>query len=161
ISTHELHRFYSDHQSVPVTTRGLDLSPHMLAVAKFRDSDRQIASWHHALAEQTGFADASFDLVTMQFVIHELPQQATHEIFTEIYRILKPGGCLGIVDNNPKSAVIQSLPPVLFTLMKSTEPWTDEYYTLDVETLLRSVGFSQVQTQDSDPRHRTILGFKP
>ena len=36
----------------------------------------------------------------------------------ECRRLLRPGGTLAIADNNPKSKVIQNLPPVLFTLMK-------------------------------------------
>ncbi|GIL89450.1 hypothetical protein Vretifemale_17261 [Volvox reticuliferus] len=65
----------------------------------------------HRLAEQSPFADASLEL-----------------------RVLRPGGVLAIVDNNPKSATIQNLPPFLFTTMKSTEPWSDEYYSFDVES---------------------------
>jgi hypothetical protein len=75
-------------------------------------------------------------------------------------RILRPGGCLAIVDNNPKSPVIQNLPPVLFTLMKSTEPWTDDYYTFDVEAALTEMGFDYQTTVASDPRHRTIIAIK-
>ena len=59
------------------------------------------------------------------------------------------------------SIVIQTLPPVLFTLMKSTEPWSDDYYTFDVEAAMQSVGFELLVTVASDPRHRTILGRKP
>lgn len=33
------------------------------------------------------------------------------------------GGVFGLTDNDPESPVIRGLPPVLFTLMKSTEPW--------------------------------------
>jgi hypothetical protein len=66
-----------------------------------------------------------------------------------------------VVDNNPQSPVIQNLPPVLFTLMKSTEPWTDDYYMFDVEAALQAAGFEHVITVASDPRHRTILGRKP
>ncbi len=36
----------------------------------------------------------------------------------ECRRLLRPGGVLAIADNNPRSKVIQNLPPVLFTLMK-------------------------------------------
>jgi hypothetical protein len=35
-----------------------------------------------------------------------------------------------------RSKVIQNLPPVIFTLMKSTEPHSDVYYTFDVEVKL-------------------------
>ncbi|PSB23607.1 class I SAM-dependent methyltransferase [Stenomitos frigidus] len=161
LSTLALHRFYQGRQDAPVYTTGLDLSPHMLTVAQHRDEKGEIKQWLHANAEATGLPDRSFDLVTLQFVIHELPRQATIAIFKEALRLLHPGGYLAIVDNNPQSPVIQNLPPVLFTLMKSTEPWSDDYYTFNVEAALQSVGFAPVTTVASDPRHRTILGRKP
>mgnify|MGYP002777302852 CR=1 FL=1 len=159
ISTMMLHQYYQQTQNAPVRTVGLDLSPYMLAIAQLRDSNHEI-KWLHAAAEATGLPDHSFDLVTLQFVTHELPRTATHAIFQEAWRLLRVGGALAIVDNNPKSPVIQSLPPVLFTLMKSTEPWSDDYYTFDLETAMQTIGFAQVTTVDSDPRHRTIIGHK-
>lgn len=160
ISTLELHRYFDQKQESTINTIGLDLSPYMLAVAKTTDT-QEIAQWLHGRGESTELADNSLDLVTLQFVIHELPQQATQKIFKEVLRILKPGGVIGIVDNNPASAVIQSLPPVLFTLMKSTEPWSDDYYTFDVEAAVTKAGFDYQTTVASDPRHRTIIGTKP
>ena len=161
ISTIELHRYFQQKQDTPINTIGLDLSPYMLAVAKTTDTQREVSQWLHELGESTGLADNSLDIVTLQFLIHELPRHATTEIFTEALRILKPGGVIGIVDNNPASSVIQSLPPVLFTLMKSTEPWSDDYYTFDVEAAMKKVGFDYQTTVASDPRHRTIIGMKP
>lgn len=161
ISTKELHRYFAAKQQTPINTIGLDLSPYMLAVAQTTDTESEIAQWLHGLAESTALADNSLDLVTLQFVIHELPRQATTAIFREALRILKPGGVIGVVDNNPASPVIQNLPPVLFTLMKSTEPWSDDYYTFDVETAMQEVGFAYQTTVASDPRHRTIIALKP
>lgn len=160
ISTRTLHHHYQSLQDQPIETIGLDLSPYMLAVAKTLDTDHSISQWCHSLAEKTPFADNSFDLITIQYTIHELPDEATRAIFTEARRILKPGGCLGIVDNNPRSPVIQNLPPALFVLMKSTEPWTDEYYTFDVEANLEAVGFHHETTVSVDPRHRAIIAMK-
>ena len=161
ISTLELHRYFSARQEEKIATVGLDLSPYMLSVAKTIDTAEEISQWQHGLGEATDFADDSFDLVTMQFVIHELPRQATTKILQEVLRILKPGGVLGIVDNNPASPVIQSMPPVLFTLMKSTEPWSDDYYTFDVEQAIALAGFDYQTTVASDPRHRAIIALKP
>lgn len=161
ISTHTLHRFYQTTQGNTVRTVGLDLSPYMVALAQMRDENQEIAAWIHANAENTGLPDSSFDLIALQFVIHELPHYATQAIFREALRLLRPGGYLTLVDNNPKSAVIQNLPPVLFTLMKSTEPWADDYYTFDVEAAVQAMGFELIITVASDPRHRTIIGRKP
>jgi ubiquinone/menaquinone biosynthesis C-methylase UbiE len=161
ISTLALHRYFSQKQTSLINTIGLDLSPYMLAVAKTTDTQAEISQWLHGLGESTGLPNNSLDMVTLQFVIHELPRHATKQIFQEVLRILKPGGIIGIVDNNPSSPVIQGLPPVLFTLMKSTEPWSDDYYTFNVETALQEVGFDYQVTVASDPRHRTIIGTKP
>ncbi len=161
ISTLALHRYYQSQQDAPVKTIGFDLSPYMLAIAQHQDTEGEIAEWVHGQAEYTGFADESFDLVTLQFVVHELPRSATIAIFEEIHRILRQGGTCAIVDNNPQSKVIQTLPPVLFTLMKSTEPWTDDYYTFNIEEALTKTDFTQITTVESDPRHRTIVARKP
>ncbi|NJN01768.1 MAG: class I SAM-dependent methyltransferase [Leptolyngbyaceae cyanobacterium RM1_1_2] len=161
LSTRSLQRYYSQLQpGHPVRTVGLDLSPYMLAVAKVRDPQGKI-EWRHALAEATGLRDRSFDLITLQFVIHELPRSATRSVLQEAWRLLRPGGGLAILDNNPQSAVMQNLPPVLFTLMKSTEPWSDDYYTFDVAAAIAAAGFAPPVTVASDPRHRTIVALKP
>lgn len=60
-----------------------------------------------------------------------------------------------------RSKTIQNLPPALFTLMKSTEPFSDLYYAMDVEGAMRMAGFAHVETREADHRHRAILGLAP
>jgi len=119
---------------------GLDLSPYMLSVASLRDADQAAGleaaggptrAWVHGLGEATRLPDASVDLYSASFLFHELPQDATAAVLAEAHRVLRPGGVFAMVDNNPRSEVIQNLPPALFTLMKSTEPHSDQYYTHD------------------------------
>jgi ubiquinone/menaquinone biosynthesis C-methylase UbiE len=149
---------------------GLDLSPFMLAVAAARDAAEAQGSaaaaaasrreWVHGLGEATRLEDDSVALYSASFLFHELPQAPTRDVLAEAHRVLRPGGIFAMVDNNPRSAVIQNLPPALFTLMKSTEPHSDEYYTHDLENCLRAAGFEDVMTVPTDPRHRTVLGVK-
>ncbi|MBD2136145.1 class I SAM-dependent methyltransferase [Anabaena sp. FACHB-1237] len=161
ISTLQIHRYFQQKQKHPVKTVGLDLSPYMLSVAKYSDVNHEISQWLHSLAENTQLPHESFDLITLQFITHELPDFASKAIFQEVLRLLRPGGCIAIADNNPKSPVIQNLPPVLFTLMKSTEPWSDQYYLFDIEANLDNIGFQNVKTFCTDPRHRAIVAQKP
>jgi hypothetical protein len=55
--------------------------------------------------------------------------------------------------------VLQSLPPVLFALAKSTEPWSDESYSFDLEQALRQGGFDAVESTQPDSRHHTEFGI--
>jgi ubiquinone/menaquinone biosynthesis C-methylase UbiE len=144
---------------------GIDLSPYSLAVAELRERQsgggggaRRRIRYLHANAESTGLPDASVDLITLQFIIHECPGAVIESLVNEARRLLRPGGIIALTDNDPRSPVIQGLPPVLFTLMKSTEPHSDEYYQYDVEMAMREAGFVGVVTTRSDPRHRTVMG---
>ena len=90
---------------IPPTLIGLDLSPQMLSVARVRDSQELVHDWRHAAAEATGLASGSVDLVSLQFVCHELPQAATRAVLAEAFRLLRPGGVLLMVDQDPRSGV--------------------------------------------------------
>ena len=137
---------------------GLDLSPYFLAVAHYRSQQRNAqVTWVHAAAESTGLPAGSFDLVSTFLMFHELPQSATREIFHEARRLLRPGGYLTIMDMNPKSEVYAKMPPYILTLLKSTEPYLDEYFALDIEQTLVEAGFTAPTITCNTPRHRTII----
>ena len=160
VSTLYLARWLSERaeqrQEAAPRIQGLDLSPDMLAVARVRDREGLVDGWLHAAAENTGLADASFDLISLQFVCHELPQDATHAVLVEAARLLRPGGALVMVDQDPASSVLQRLPAAVATLLKSTEPYIEQYFSLDMAAALRSAGFRNLQISACDPRHRVI-----
>ena len=135
---------------------GLDLSPDMLAVARVRDTEALVSEWRHAAAEATGFTPGSIDLISLQFVCHELPQQATHAVLQEAARLLRPGGVLVMVDQDPASSVLQRLPAPVATLLKSTEPYIEQYFSLDMPLALQQSGFRDLSISACDPRHRVI-----
>jgi ubiquinone/menaquinone biosynthesis C-methylase UbiE len=143
---------------------GVDLSPYFLAVAQYRSQQKQAElsnqkspTWVHAAAESTGLPAAAFDLVSMCLVCHELPQKATREIFREARRLLRVGGHLTIMDMNPQSEVYAKMPPYILTLLKSTEPYLDQYFGLDIEQALVDSGFAQPTITCNTLRHRTIV----
>lgn len=135
---------------------GLDLSPYFLAVAQQTYGDGDF-HWHHAAAETTGLPDASFDLVATCLMFHELPQEASRAILREARRLLKPGGHFALMDMNPQSKGFATMPPQVLTLLKSTEPYLDQYLTFDLAGAIEEAGFQTPIIQESTPRHRTVI----
>lgn len=142
---------------------GVDLSPYFLAVAQYRvqqnqkqQGEHQI-NWVHAAAEYTDLSDNSVDLVSACLMFHELPTTAARAIITEAHRILRPGGYLAIMDMNPQSEIYKKMPPYILTLLKSTEPYLDQYFVLDISQLFVEEGFTNPSISLNTPRHRTIV----
>ncbi|MCU0569750.1 MAG: class I SAM-dependent methyltransferase [Oculatellaceae cyanobacterium Prado106] len=138
---------------------GVDLSPYFLTIAQYRtqQQSKSPVQWLHAAAEATGLPDESFDLVSAHLLFHELPQRAAIAILQEAHRLLRPGGHIAIMDMNPQSEIYAKMPPYILTLLKSTEPYLDEYFALDLETALIQAGFHDVTITRNSPRHRTVV----
>jgi len=150
---------------------GVDLSPYMLAVAKYNlDSRPELAhikkegrvDYVHAAGEDLGLPDASVDLVSICLVNHELPNEAARKVFREAHRVLRPGGALAFMDMDPTAPAFQRIVknPMLFALFKSTEPWLKEYVVLSLPSELQAAGFSRMDVKGNSPRHRTVVAFK-
>jgi ubiquinone/menaquinone biosynthesis C-methylase UbiE len=137
---------------------GIDLSPYFLAIAQYQSSKFTTPPrWLHAAAEATGLPDASFDLVSAHLVFHELPQEAAIAILQEARRLLRPGGHLAIMDMNPQSQVYAQMPPYILTLLKSTEPYLDQYFALDLPQAIYEAGFDRPVVTANSARHRTLI----
>ena len=137
---------------------GVDLSPYFLSVAQYRAAQQKLKiEWLHGAAESTGLSDRSFDLVSASLMFHELPTTPAREIIIEARRLLRSGGHLSIMDMNPNSEVFRKMPPYILTLLKSTEPYLDRYFSLDFEQILVEAGFATPVVSYNSPRHRTIV----
>ena len=86
---------------------GIDMTPEMLATARGAAAEMGVSNveFVESEAEQLQFADASFDVVISNGVIDLIPEKDA--VFTEIFRVLTPGGRIQIADvtiQNPVSA---------------------------------------------------------
>ena len=146
---------------------GVDLSPYFLAIAQYRSQQQtqeldptqspQPIKWLHAAAESTGLPDNSCDLVSAFLLFHELPRMAAIEILKEARRVLRPGGCLAIMDSNPQAEGYVRMPSYILTLLKSTEPYLDDYFTFDIEQAMIEAGFDRPSVIITSPRHYTLI----
>ena len=89
---------------------GLDLSPYMLAAA---DNKAQATGldiqFVQAKAEETGFPNCYFELVTASLLFHETPSAITRQILQECYRLLTAGGEVLILDGNQETPAAVTL----------------------------------------------------
>lgn len=78
---------------------GIDPAPDMIRVAmQVAGNARKPAHFKLAVIEALPFANASFDAVLASLVIHHLPLELKFVGLREVYRVLRPGGRLLVVD---------------------------------------------------------------
>jgi ubiquinone/menaquinone biosynthesis C-methylase UbiE len=78
---------------------GVDLSPHYIARAREvlpRDMDVSLVCDN---AEKLPFLDASFDVVTSVYLLHEVPGDVRARVLAEMARVLRPGGLAVVADS--------------------------------------------------------------
>ena len=153
LSTREVRRAFPRVESVT----GVDLSPHMLAVA-VHTADDPAPRFLHAAAEATGLEAGSFDLVSMCLVAHECPAAATAAIFAEAFRLLKPGGAVCCMDMDTGAPAFASIVanPAAFAGFSASEPHLSSYMSVDPVAAARAAGFGWVKTAANSPRHYTM-----
>ena len=126
---------------------GGDLSARLL-----RDGHRmsEQMGWNITFRQEDGRsvaeADASVDAVMSYALHHEMPQQVTHDVLVEMYRILEPGGEMVISDPPPFRAV----PPLHAAILDweteyRAEPFFTEAGLYDLAQAMQEIGFVEVE----------------
>jgi len=114
------------------------------------------------VAELNGI-EGTADAVNIQFVLHELPPEAARDMVDEAFRLLKPGGQLWICEMDFESPgyAAQRANPLLFSLIRSTEPYLDDYAEsiTDLFSYIRSKS-QVVKVVPATGRHFALVATK-
>ncbi|CAM9798698.1 unnamed protein product [Scytosiphon promiscuus] len=147
---------------------GIDLSPHMLLTGRHMQQEDKDADARVELvygdAAKTGLEDNSASLVSLALVVHELSTEGRRAVLAEAHRILRPGGSLSIMEMDPSAPGYVKLRnnPMLFSILRSTEPYLDVYFSEagNIDTELQEAGFTTVRKSDVTGRHMAIVSVK-
>jgi ubiquinone/menaquinone biosynthesis C-methylase UbiE len=119
---------------------GIDLAAPVLRLAHAQAAERGLPiRFVQADAAATGLPDGSVDLVTATMLIHEIPPAGLEDVFTEIARILAPGGSMRILDFHPTGDAARDL-AMREHGDRNNEPFMPMLFDTDVLTMCRDRG---------------------
>ncbi len=129
---------------------GLDLFARHVELARelWPASEAPTVSFEQGDARSTGWADSSFDAVSIRHVLHALPD-ASH-VLAEALRILKPGGLLYVLDEDYAGLLFDTPSDPARRLFHDARPalvkhGTDLFRGRETYRDLRTAGFADVR----------------
>lgn len=145
---------------------GLDAGGPMIRYGHMRAVELGVdVNFTQRMAEDTKFPDNHFDMVASYILHHEVPEQISKDITTEVYRILRPGGTFFPIDFQTGSSPGARNAYGRYSQWKdhrwNTEVWREEYGRLDFPKAMRDAGFEV--TREGPPAWRSrynLLGVK-
>ena len=85
---------------------GVDPSPVLLAKARELSKDVSGIEFEEGDGKSLRFGDASFDVVVLHTLLSHIP--GPEAVLAEAYRVMKPGGSLGLCDGDFSTATLQT-----------------------------------------------------
>ena len=125
---------------------GLDPDPAMLDRARSKAARSRVeVQFDQGFASDLPYLDRSFDRVLASMMTHHLAPGAKRRAFTEVLRVLRPGGQFDIVDFGPAR---NSTMRVMATIMRRLEQ-TEDNFAGRLPRILVEAGFHEVREAGS------------
>jgi len=140
---------------------GLDLSPDMLRLATRRVQRKGLtnAQLHMGDCTKMPFEDASFDVVTGSYGLHEMPADIRRAAVSESLRVLRPHGRLVVIDWDEPHRLIER--PVAAARRAAEPVWMDELFGHGLPDLVRAAGFEDVRSRRDIFLSQLVTGTRP
>jgi ubiquinone/menaquinone biosynthesis C-methylase UbiE len=123
---------------------GIDAAPEMVEVARSKVAKAGLnIEFRIDLIEKLSFADDSFDVVLSSLMMHHLPDDLKSKGLAEVYRVLKPGGHLFIVDIKRPSTLLHK---ALMAVLRHGNIHTG---VQDLPAMMKEMGFTDLEAGDT------------
>ncbi len=123
------------------TVIGIDLSAKMVEMARKKVKEGLPLTFQRASSESLPFPEGIFDRSFISLGLHEMPRAARQNTLKEIFRTLKPGGSLFVLDYNLADGVLAKLAVKVFVKLAEQEDAYEMLLERMLEKEIRQAGF--------------------
>ena len=130
---------------------GIDAAPEMIEVAQEKATRQRCdVDFRQGVIEALPFEDDMFDVVLSSMMIHHLPDDLKRRGLAEVYRVLKPGGRLLIVDMQRPTNFVQHISMAIMFHGGMTTG------IQDFSPMMKETGYTNIQINNTQ---WNLLGF--
>ena len=142
---------------------GLDVALPLVRYAHQRAVDLDIdVHFQQGLAEDLPYEDGAFDVVLAYILFHEVPERLFRPILKQMYRVLRPGGALTVVDApNDRHLPLPNRLWLRFDAIYNGEPYSPAFVASDLPALLKSAGFIDIEVSPTPTFLSRTIARKP
>src|SRR3989344_8963491 len=125
---------------------GIDPDEKILKIAKEKIKKEKLdIKFIKAFAQKLPFKEQSFDYVVSSFAVHHIPSDLKGQAFLEMYRVLRSGGTILIIDIGEPKNLLAKITGTVFSLIESVGPNLRGF----IPRALKEVGFREVKEIES------------